>query len=261
MKVSLPTIFDCIFSGFIALLLSLVLFSSFLPHPYSVIISVVVALIFALFAFKFLYKNQQNNSLKKAEKAGLNLMLTQFNFSPDMENVEFFYKLFRAKGFSVERKRGGIFFKDKPAVAFIKFGFSPVSKSDVVKYFNLLRKDDVGYIISDEFSAEILSFISRFDDRLKPISGGEIYKYLKEKNALPKARFQFVEKKQKGLKILRNLLYKNKAKNYLVFGLVFLLMSYFFSYKIYYIVVGVIFLISALLARLFGVTDKKKSRS
>ncbi len=261
MKISIPTIFDCIFSSFIALLLALIIFSSFVPHPYSVVISVTISLLSALIAFKFLYKNQRDKALKKAERAELDDMLTQFNFSSAPENNDFFYKLFSTLGYSTEKKKGGIYFKDKPIVVFIKFGFSPVTKSDVVKYFNLLKKEDVGYIVSDEFSIELLNFISRFDGRLKAVNGGELFRFLKDKNRLPEKRFKFISEKQTGFKILKNLLYKNKAKNYLVFGLVFLLMSYFFPYKLYYVIVGVIFLIAALLARLFGVTDGKKYHS
>lgn len=258
MKVSLPVILDCAFSAFISLLLSLILFGSFVPRPYSLVISVTVSLLVAVVAFKFLYKNSKNNLIKKAEKSQFENMLTQFDFSSTQENNEFFCKLFTSLNYSVERKKGNIFFKDKPVAVLIKFGFLDVNKADVVKFFNLLRKNDTGYIISNEVSADVKNFVLRFDGRLIVVSPREIYIFLKERNKLPETRFFFNEKREKGLKLLKNLLYKNKAKNYLVFGLVFLLMSYFFPYKLYYVITGVLFLIASLLSRLFGLSDVKK---
>lgn len=257
MKISLPVILDCAFSAFIALLLSLILFGSFVPHPYSLVIAMTISLLVSLVAFKFLYKNSQKNFIKAKEKSQLDDMLTQFDFSSTQENNEFFSKLFSSIGYSTERKRGGIFFKNKPVVVFVKFGFIEVNKADVVKFFNLLRKNDIGYILADDFSLDVKNFIMRFNGRLVAVSAEEVYRFLKEKNNLPEKRFYFHQKKQKGIRLLKNLLYKNKAKNYLVFGLVFLLMSYFFPFKLYYVITGVIFLIAALLSRLFGFNSEK----
>jgi membrane protein implicated in regulation of membrane protease activity len=257
MKIYIPIVLDCAFSAFIAFILSLVIFSYFVSAPYAAVISFTIAALTALFSFKIISKKNKKEQLKDQEKQELKLMTTQFNFSTPAENNEFFYRVFCAMGYAVERKKGGIFFKDCPAVVFIKFGFADVTKAEVVKIFNLLKNEDIGYIISENFSQELKDFIARFNGRLVAVSEQEIYKFLKEKNRLPEIKYSFTENKKKGLKLLKNLLYKNKAKNYLVFGLVFLLMSYFFPYKLYYVIVGVIFLCASLLSRLFGISSEK----
>ena len=257
MKIYIPIVLDCAFSAFISFVLSLITFTYFVGAPYATVISITFAALSALFSFKLLSKKSKKELLKKEEKEELKRMTTQFNFSSFSENNEFFYRLFTCMGYTVERKKGGIFFKDYPVAVFIKFGFSDVTKSDVVKIFNLLKNQDIGYIVSESFSQELKDFIARFNGRLISVSQEEIYRFLKDKNRLPEIKYTFTENRKKGIKLLKNLLYKNKAKNYLVFGLVFLLMSYFFTYKLYYVIVGVIFLLAALFSRLFGISPEK----
>ena len=194
--------------------------------------------------------------LKKEEKIALEDMITQFDFASASENNEFFAKVFCSLGYEAERRRGGIFFKNKEVAVFVKFSFKMVNKADVVKIFNELRKNDTGYILAESFSPEVKDFILRFNGRLKMVSADIIYKFLKEKQMLPPTKYRFIRNKPKGLKLLKNLLYKEKAKNYLVFGLAFLFMSYFLYYKVYYVVVGAVFLIASLLSRLFGISEK-----
>ena len=261
MKLSFSVISDCLFSAFIAFVLSLILFNYIVGQPYATVIAATLAALIAVLSFNLLLKNNKIKALKKEEQAELDKMLTQFNFSTNEDNLSFFCSVFTNLGYSVEKKKGGIFFKDKSVAVFIVFGFSSVNKSDVVKIFNLLRKDDIGYIISESFSPEISSFISRFNNKLVAVDGASIYKFLKDKNALPTVKFLFTEKKQKGIKLLKNLLYKNKAKNYMVFGLVFLLMSYFFAFKLYYVIVGTLFLFAALFTRLFGLPSNQKEQN
>ncbi len=258
MKFSLPLIIDCIFSAFITFLLSLIIFNYFTEKGVAITFSVTLGLIAGLFSFKILRKKQASNELKKEERQELENMLTQFNFSSSTETLDFFIKLFSSKGYLVEKKKGIIYFKNENAAIFIKFGFLDVNKSDVVKFFNLLRKNDKGYIISESFSLDVSSFISRFDNRLFAIDGQQIYRYLKKNDALPETKYSFFSEPQKGFKLLKNLLYKDKAKNYLVFGLTFLLMSYFFPFKVYYVISGILFLLAALISRLFGLSPEKK---
>ena len=236
----------------------MIIFNYFAEKSGAVTLSVTLGLIAGLFSFKILRKKQASKELKKEERQELENMLTQFNFSSDTETLDFFAKLFSSKGYLVEKKRSVIYFKNENAAVFIKFGFLDVNKSDVVKFFNLLRKNDKGYIISESFSLDVSSFISRFNNRLFAIDGQEIYRYLKKNDALPETKYSFFKEPQKGFKLLKNLLYKDKAKNYLVFGLVFLLMSYFFPFKVYYVVSGILFLLAALVARLFGLSPEKK---
>lgn len=255
MKFYVPIIIDCVFSSFISFVLSLMLFNYVVGQPYAAVISITVAALCGVISFKLLLKSGKKTQLKKNEKEEMERVITQFDFSSQTENNEFFYKLFQSEGYSVEKKKGGIFFKDKQAAVFIKFGFTDVNKSDAVKIFNLLKKEETGYIVSENFTADIKNFIERFNGKLIAVDGETIFRYLKENNGLPEIKYRFEENKAKGLKLFKNLLYKNKAKNYLVFGLVFLFLSYFFTYKLYYVIAGVLFLIAALFSRLFGLSS------
>ena len=46
--------------------------------------------------------------------------------------------------------------------------------------FNTIKNQDVAYVLSENFTAEIKAFAERFDGRIKTIPADDIYFYLKE---------------------------------------------------------------------------------
>ena len=83
----------------------------------------------------------------------------------------------------------------------------------------------------------------------------KIYAFLKENNSLPPEKYEFSDKKLKGLTLLKTLLEKKKAKRFFAFGFIFLAFSYFVPIKVYYVVFGCAFLIFALFLTIFGQTE------
>lgn len=252
MKITLSFILDAIFTALISFLISLTILSYFLRPPFSIVFSVVFGLLFCLLFIKISTDKQKKNDLSLADKKAKEIMLTQLKLYTPTEQNDFFQKVILAQGKSVERKKGGLFVKETPFAVFPLFNFDGVKKSEIVRAFNSIKKEQTAYILADDFSLEVKDFAERFDGRIKTVDGEELYKFLSEKDLLPQVKYSFPEKKKLGLSTLKNLLEKKKSKNFLFLGLSFIGFSYFVPLKTYYIICGSAFLIFSLILRLYG---------
>ncbi len=251
MKTRLVLMLDLMFVAFITFILYLILLNYFVPHPYQVILSFLLSLFTG--ALYYLKSSTKNNaeSLKKAEQKEMNELISELNFSEKAEQNALIEKALKDAGFVPEKKRGMLFLKEKNALIINKFGFFKVDKADVVRAFNLISKTQKAYILSENFDQEIKEFADRFENRVILIDGSAVYKFMKKYSAIPDYKYsKFFSKPKKAS--LKNLLDKTKAKNFLLFGLVFLFTSYFTPLKLYYLICGCIFLLLALTLRVFG---------
>lgn len=252
MKFGFKLISDTIFFLFLSFTLFLIVLNYFLAQPFSLIFSIVLSLLVALFVVKKSFDNNRINGIKIKARKQTEDMITQFNLSSVAENLNFFERFINGLGHDTERKRNAIFLKDKNAVVFLSFGYETVGKSQIVKAFNSVRKNDVAFILSESFCEDAKSFAKRFSGRIVLVDKDDLYLTLSSNNALPENKFSLAPEKEHGLKLFKNLLKKSKAKSYLAFGLVCLATSYFVPIKLYYVIFGCVFLTAALLARLFG---------
>ncbi|MBE5754035.1 MAG: hypothetical protein E7340_01685 [Clostridiales bacterium] len=255
MKTLLPTIMDTAFTAFITFLLVFILLSFAISRPFAFVFSITIASLVALIVFKILKNRKARVLLSKAESDACEIMCAQLNLYTQKEQIDFFYSVFKSNGIEVEKKNNYLYFAKKHIVLYPKFSFDNVSKTDIVRVFNYLGKADNAYILSEKFSGDINDFISRFGGRIESVYPEKVYKYLAEKESLPKEKYPFNKKQKLNLSAFRVLISKKKAKTNLGFGLIFLIMSYFVPIKIYYIIIGAIFLILALFCRLFGLEE------
>lgn len=243
---------DSFFTSVASFFVLLVVSSSFIPYPITLIFSGSFAIIFGLFAFK--------NQVKKGKQKGLDLLsnkkftdaMTQLNLMPVSEGLEITEKLLKKENFSVERKRGGIAIKEKGVIVFFKFGFDQLTKTDVVKYFNRITNKEKAVILSQDFSKDVCDFAKRFNGKIILISGKEFFEALIKHDLLPPNKYELLNKNGEKPNLFKNLTDKKRAKSFLSFGLIFLGFSYFAPIKTYYVVVGAIMLCFSLYLRLFG---------
>ena len=97
---------------------------------------------------------------QEQEKAN---MLTQLNFLSKREVNDFFEEVILKKVSKTERKKGGIFIKDKNLAVFPFFSFTQVGKAEVVRAYNSIKATDTAYILSEKYTADVVSFANRFD--------------------------------------------------------------------------------------------------
>lgn len=257
MKASIAFIFDVCFSAFVSFILSFVLLNYFVKKPFSVIFSVCLALLITLIVAKKLSSEYAQTRLKKAERQTLEIMTAQLSLYTQTEINDLFEKAINKAGYDTERKKGVIFIKNENCAVFIRFGFDGVTKTDVVKAFNSINRTEKVYIFAPSFSAEIQSFISRFNGEVIAVDKIKTYKFLNEYESLPKQKYPFSVKKPFSNGVIKTLFGRKKAKSYLAFGIIFLFMSYFVPLKLYYVICGCVFLLFSLLSRLFGKTEER----
>ncbi|MBO7345770.1 MAG: hypothetical protein J6U92_07540 [Clostridia bacterium] len=252
MKITLSFILDAFFLAIISFFVCVIILNYFLRPPLTIIFSALLSLLFcALFTKRFSDKQRKNFSSIKEEREK-QLIFTQLKLYTLTEQNDFFQKLIAKNGKVAERKKGGLFIKDTPAVVFPLFSFDGVRKTDIVRIFNTIKKEQTAYILADDFSKEVKDFAERFDGRIKTVEQNTLYQSLKENDLFPQTKHTFPERKKLTLSSLKNLLEKKKSKNFFMLGLVFIATSYFMPFKAYYIVCGTIFLIFSLILRLYG---------
>lgn len=253
MKISLSVILDTAFYFLTGFILSFIAVNYFLARPASYVLATTFAVIFTLFAVKIsLDKKQKKFSSKEKEKI-FNAAMTRLNMTSEKTVADLFEKALKKDGFYTEKKKGGVFISEKNTTAFFFFRFDGVSKTDIVKCFNKIGKNQKAEIYSETFSEEVTAFAARFGGKIILTDGRQAFSLLEKHNLLPKEKIDLDEEEKKRFDLTR-LLDKKRAKSYLAFGLLFTLLSYFAPIKGYYLVFGVSFLILALILRLFGKT-------
>ena len=255
MKFSLSVILDSLFTAFISFILLFILFNYRLTFLISITLSITFSLIILIFAYIYLRKKKNTYNLSKIDMQTMEIMANQLCLYDKKEQLEVFTNLLNKLNIKFEIKKDFIYIKEQEICIFPLFSFDQITKTDIVKIFNTISRNQLAYIFAKEFTNEIESFSARFDGRIILVKKESLYKILSEQDLLPKQKLPFKEQSKVKLSSLKNILNKKNSKKLLGFGLLFLFMSLFVFAKIYYVVVGSIFLIISLFSRLFG-TEK-----
>jgi hypothetical protein len=173
-----------------------------------------VACLFSLISFKILSNRKNRREQKTHRNAEYENAMLQFSFMPKVDTCNFFKKTLENIGYKTEKKRSSLKIKDKNALLVFNFGFDQVSKTDVVKAYNLKTLKDTVYLIAENFNTEVKNFASRFYN-LVLVDGEKIYSFLKERNSLPQIKYSFKEKRLDKIKALKSLLNRKNFKCYI----------------------------------------------
>ena len=254
MKISLSFILDSAFYLVAGFFLFFIPVNFIVPRPASLVFSATLAVIFTLFTVKIsLNKKNQRFSSDRKEKR-YNSVMTALNLYGEKYATEYFEKAFRAEGYLSEKKRGGLYIAEKKTTVFFKFGFDGVTKTDIVKCFNKIQKAQKAEIYAENFSEEVKDFAARFGGKIILSDGRKAFEFLEKHNLLPKDKPTLDSGAKKPAVDFSRLLDKKRAKSYLAFGLLFTGLSFIAPIKGYYLVFGALFLIFALVLKLFGKT-------
>ena len=246
---------DLVFSLFSSFLLCLVISSYFLAHPFNLVLSVSVSLLFTLFAFKYFYSKRSKKKSLEQQKLDIDALTTELCFYSKPKLLTLFEKAFSVKGERVEKRTTHLLLPNKNQALFFIFSFDGVKKADLVKAFNKLKGNENAVIYAPDFFNEIISFASRFKGRIILEKGNAVYSLLKETDLLPKTIGTLSQEKRKKASV-NNFLEKKNSTKYFLFGALFLLLSFIVPFKIYYIVVGSLLMIFSLVLKFF-IKDKE----
>lgn len=250
-KISIATVSDVFFIAVASFFISLIIFNYFAVYPLNLVAAGSISGLSAIVFAKLVSLRGEKKKISAADAAKYADFSIKINVMPEKEVINFAKAVAEKLGYKSELKSGGLYFKNERLFAFFKFGFDTLAKADVVKAFNKIGKGDRAILVSESPNEEIKTFAARFDGRLEISDGKNFFEAAKSAELLPKTGFTLLpEKKGKGNFAL--LLDRKKAKNYLIFGSLFVIFGFFVPIKLYYFAVGGIMLAFSLFVRFAG---------
>ena len=252
---------DLITVSFISFALSLVAFNYFLTREQSIVFSLAVCFIFTLIFARLLYKKRIKKNNKILDSEHYSSIMLQLNYQTKTKNNELFHKALLATNEDAVQKKGGTFLPSKKTLVVTMFGFDEVKKSDLIKAFNLITKDEIVEVYAENFSAPVLDFASRFNGKIILNDGKNAYSLLQKAKVFPPISFSLNKQKTEPTFKMSNVFLKKRAKTFFGFGIAFLFLSYFVPLKLYYVICGAIMLILSVICIFFGKTQKEISKS
>ncbi len=254
-KFHFSILLDSLFIAFIAFILSFVILNYAVDKPYSYILSGCISALLTLFAVKFFLSSRAKKYGEQLDAENFAQIMAELAYLPHQGTLCLFEKALKEKGYACVRIKNALHATQTECVHFFLFSENAVSKTDIVRAYNRLHNGQKAFIWSETFSKEVRDFADRFSGKILLKTGRSAYNLLKSTDNLPKITLPKVKARIKA-NALENLLDKKQAKRYAIFGIVFLIMSYFLPIKTYYIISGCIFLIMAIIVRLFGKTKQ-----
>ncbi len=227
-----------------------IILNYFIGRVNAIILSLWLAFFFALLTGRKFLKNRRKTLLTASQLKECQDTMNALNFMTSNQVTSIFYKAFELSALAPVKIKGGILTKDNK-LYFLKFSFDGITKTDVVRFYNRLLREQTAVICSESFSTEISDFARRFGKRIILLDGSECYALLKKNGCLPKAVEVFDAKPVK-IKPHANFVARKNAKKLLLFGVVFCAMSFFVPFKVYYIVCGCLMLFLSITVKLFG---------
>ena len=252
----LATLIDTFLTVILGFLFCFLVLNYFVDKPYSIIIAISLGVMFALLVYKVSIKKFKKRQSEKAQTEQSELVINQLDFLSANELTTLFFKALEDDGKKPERKRGYIYLKESKTAIFLSFGFENKNKKDIVKAYTYTcdKEKDISrsIILAGEFPAEIIEFANRFGGKIKLVYGNDVYKFLLKHDNLPKITCEILKTQKIKRKKLSSLLYKKNSRKFLLFGFMFLLMSYVVPIKLYYLIFGGIMLIFGFTLMFFG---------
>ena len=248
---------DSIFYSFLTFSLIFTLSCYYFKPKIALVIGVVFGLLSILLYIKLRFLKERKKMVKLSEIKEYENCMNAFLFMDKTEKLNFFYKFICSYDITATKKRGAIYIPKTKQLVFIKLEFEEVNKTDIVRAFNIISKNQTAVIISNKFSSDIIAFASKFDDKIILVNGEEIFSQLKKHNYLPKKVVPISQLAKTKQPFYTNFLNKKRAKNFFAFGLLFLFFGYFVPLKTYYVVCGSVFLIISLCCKIFGKENAK----
>ena len=237
----------CFFVGFFILL------NYFIGRINAIVLSLWLTLFFTLLSGKKMTANYRGKALGHAQQKECKSVLASLSLMPPKEIANLFFCAFEKDNLYPQKKNGGVATKDK--VYFFKFSFDPITKTDVVKFFNRITNGQTAVICCESFSKEVYDFVLRFNNKVQLMDGKTAYLLLKKHDCLPKQTAEYSIARQV-TKPRLNFTARKNAKKLFVFGVTFCALSFFVPIKLYYIVCGCVLLCLSVLIKLFGHDEK-----
>lgn len=257
MKSHLKLALDTLFYAFITFIACFILLYYFVDRVYAIVFAIILTLPITAVIFKHTCRKEQNKSLTKKRAREVELTCLKLSFYTIKEQCDLFESAINSKNYQTKQKNQGVYIPTQNCAIFPMFSFDNVTKADVVKIFNQLKSGQSAYILCQGLPSATRDFLLKFNGRINAVDKVKVYELLLETNSLPQTKVGTEEFLKQKPRAKLNLLQKNKCAKYLLFGLSFLFMSFLVPIKLYYIIIGCLFLILSILSKLFGTENAK----
>ena len=258
MKSFILTLLDSAFSAFICFVLSFLIINFYVKRPFSIIFSVCIAIPVFIIALERIKKSNQLKGANNKHRIALENMVYSLCLLERAKLLELFERAINSLDVKTIKKKHGIFIESKNCAVFPIFNFDGITKTDVVKVFNSITKPQKAYIVGEKLSAEVKSFMDRFNQNIEFIDAEKTYQFLEKTNCLPPERLSLTRGEGKKMAFFKRIITRKHSSKFLAFGFLFILSSWFVPIKMYYVVYGCIFLMLSLICRLYGQEPNKE---
>ncbi len=224
-------------------------------------LSFFIALIIAVGAgvvFNLVVRKKESKILSTKEEQGkAQAFLLALLGSTQKEIIDKFYEIFILKGANVEKRENGLKIRYNSSQSEVHntfivpiFSMFLVNQNDILSVLKQARENEVSEIriYAKAFSGEAKSFAKSIKNfQIELIEADKMYAEFAP-TSLP-ITLDTSEKKFSRFELIKFALDKRRAKNYLLFGVIILLTSFLVPYKIYYLVMGSVLVLGALVVR------------
>lgn len=185
-------------------------------------------------------KNYNKFNLKKHEIKHIEVCIDYLS-KHQPESKHFFIKLFDISQVS------GNFFFSKDCVYYIDFTSEKINFDTICKIANKQNNSAKQFVLlCCEISAKATAYAK--EQNIKILSPDELYIKMKEKNLFPKELEKEVQKKLNIKETIKSSINKKKAKQYILYGALLIVLGLFVPFTSWYIFVGTIFICLAILS-------------
>ncbi len=257
MKTLPIAILDSAFSAFIAFVLAFLIINFYVERPFSIIFSVCLAVPIFIIAFDRIKKARLLKSAQTKRTRAIENMVYSLCLLERTKLLDLFEKAINNLDVKTIKKKHGIFIEQKNLAIFPIFNFDGITKTDVVKVYNAISLKQKAFILGEKLAGDVKSFMDRFNDRIEFVDREKVYNFLEKNHALPRDNLLIDSRSETKSDFIKRLIKRKHANKLLVFGMIFILSSWFVPIKIYYVVCGCIFLMLSLICRLYGKETKK----
>lgn len=240
---------DIIFAFFTLFLCTLILFRhvgiTLLP---ALLLSGLCGTLAACAVGAWLKSKRRTFFLKKSDEAQKEKLMLHLAYLSDEGKTQFF--LDRLTEEALPAKRFGKLKIYTPENFYLlRFSLSPV-KADEALSFSRLRTGMPKTILCANIEESAYKLCQKLNIRVK--AGDEVYAFLKEKNALPETYLGEESTEKKYGRRIRLWFSRANAKRFLVCAALLLLTALISPFPYYYFIFGGVFLLAAVLIKLFG---------
>lgn len=191
-------------------------------------------------------------NLGKAEEEDMNQRIAQLCLSSPDELKEYFAKLFEKMDLDAEVRDYGFYLPNRNLAVAFGFSFLETQERYIIELYKRVGRGENLLVFGNNFSNELYSLFNRFGGRISLCCGAKLYAIMKKYDCFPEIKQKLELKKPRFSELLKLCFDKRRAPTFLLYGAMLMLFSLFVFYPVYYLTVGGLFVIYAIICKFFG---------